>query len=53
MKIYESMDDLKAEKSTNESKYIEWFYSKETKGYKLRSGYVVVIDEPGAMFVKR
>ncbi len=53
VKIYESMDDLKAEKSTNESKYIEWFYSKETKGYKLRSGYVVVIDEPGAMFVKR
>ena len=32
---------------------MEWLYSKETKGFKLRDGYVLVIDEPGAMFVKR
>ena len=53
VKIYESMDDLKAEKNSGNSTYIEWIYSKETKGYKLRDGYVVVIDEPGAMFVER
>ena len=53
VKIYETMDDLKAEKQSDESTYMEWLYSKETKGFKLRDGYVLVIDEPGAMFVKR
>ncbi len=53
VKVYASMDDLNAEKNSDESKYIEWLYAKETKGYKLRDGYVIVIDDPGAMFVKR
>ena len=53
VKIYENMDDKNAEKASGESKYIEWLYSKETRGYKFRDGYVVVIDEPGAILVPR
>jgi 2-C-methyl-D-erythritol 2,4-cyclodiphosphate synthase len=57
LKLLESvkklMDDKNAEKASGESKYIEWLYSKETRGYKLRDGYVVVIDEPGAILVPR
>lgn len=53
VKIYETMDDKIAEKNSDESKYMEWLYSKETKGFKFRDGYVVVIDEPGAILVKR
>ena len=57
VKIYENVENYKADKGSNDSgeeqKYLEWFFSKEVKGYKLRDGYVVVIDDPGAFFTPR